>query len=188
MRTETRTYYALSELPAAARERAMEIIGSRLAEWIESDELAEDMVESLGYHLGQHQGGEGQPLRGININEWSIDRNGRDYLHIQGTLTPITAPNLPWPDDCGYARFGRTNAEWTGNDRDLWLVDAETGEWMADDGREDVQAFWAALDDILAKALADGCAQYDYLCSEEYAREWAEANDPEWFDAEGELL
>ena len=131
-------------------------------------------------------------MRGVELAEWSIDRNGRDYLQLDGTLTRETAPKLPWPDDVGYLRLGRTNREWTGDDRDAWLIDTETGEalypeWMADRDREDVVALFDALDDVIRDAVAAGCAEYDYLCSEEHAADWLEANDPELFDANGEV-
>lgn len=190
MRTDCKTIYRYSELPATAAEKAREETRDRLAEWIESDDLDEVMVESLGYTLGQHEGGFEHPLRGVTIAEWSIDRNGRDYLRLDGTLYPETAPKLPWPDDVGYIRLGRTNVVWTGNDRDAWLIDPETGdatcpEWMADSDREDVTTLFDALDAAIAGALESGCQQYDYLTSEEYAAEWLEANDPETFDEAG---
>lgn len=193
MRTEQRVFYRYSELSEEAQETAREEIAQKLHEWIESDELAEVMVESLGFHLGQHEGGQGQGLRGIELEEWSIDRNGRDYLRLDGTLARETAPKLPWPDDVGYVRLGRTNRIWTGDDRDAWLIDEETGEarypeWMADRDREDVAALFDAIDTVVADALVAGCAEYDYLTSEEYAADWLEANDPEVFDEDGEVI
>lgn len=184
MRTETQTIFRFSELTEEAQATALEEVQQRLGEWIESDELAEVMAETLGFELGHHQGGLGEPLIGIELGEWSIDRNGRDYLTIEGSLHRNTTPNLPWPADCSYARFGRRNREWNGNDRDLWLDDAYP-EWMADTDREDVQAFFDAVDDVIAKALAAGCSEYDYRFSEECAREYLDANDPETFNEDG---
>lgn len=186
MRQTTTITYRYSELTEDAQEVAREQIRDRLGYWIESEDLEEEMVEVLGYLLGHHSGGLGEPLRGIEISEWSIDRNGRDYLRISGTLHRDTTPNLPWPEDCSYARFGRVNQEWTGSDRNLWLEDSNP-EWMADDDREDVAAFWDAIDAKLSATLEAGCAQYDYLTSEEYATEWLDANDPEMFSVEGEI-
>ncbi len=191
MRVESKTIYRYSELDQEARDNALEQVRERLYEWIESDDLSEVMIESLGYGLGQHDGGQGQGLRGIELDEWAIDRNGRDYLRISGTLTRETAPNLPWPEDVGYVRLGRVNLEWTGSDRDAWLIDTETGaalypEWMADRDRDDVRALFDKLDDIIGTALESGCSEYDYLCSEEHARDWIDANDPEVFDADGD--
>lgn len=189
MRTTTTTYLKYSELTTdEARETAAEETAQMLAEAIESDDIECVIIESIGFDLGQHEGGQENPLRGIRVAEWSVGSYD-DHVSIEGMLTAETAPKLPWPPGCTYARFGRTNREWTGNDRDLWLDNSEGGtEWMAEPDDEGVEAFWDAVDDVLADALKAGQTEQEYMCSTGYANDWLDANDPESFDAEGHRI
>lgn len=124
-------------------------------------------------------------IPGISIDEWDMEY-GREYLRLEGTLCREDAPGLPWPEDCDRARFGRANRDWTGSHRELLLEDSYP-EWIADEEREDVQAFWARLDEIIADALLDARKEVEYRQSEESFLEDALCNDWE-FDEDGILV
>lgn len=177
--TTTRRFYAFDELSEEAQEHALEEIREREYLWAceEPDHLAETILYSIADSFkapgfDTYGSGDFPGIRGMELAEWDVDRR---TCSIEGTLTPETAPALPWPADCGYARFGRVEAEWTGNHRGLWLVDEDGAalypEWMADEDREDVQAFWEKVDEAMGEAMSAAYQELEYLCGEECARE-----------------
>jgi len=167
--TRTTLVYEFSELSPEAQERAVEGCQAEMAVWLDPALVPDTLTESIGFKLGHHHGGLGEPLAaGIELGDWEIG-GPADYVELEGTLYRDTTPNLPWPDDCDRARFGREEARWTGNRRGLWLTDSDP-EWMADDDSADAQAFWAELDAILADAVADARSAFDWETGEENAR------------------
>lgn len=188
----TYTTYSFEELSEEAQARAVGEIRERLGgEWWDSydtDSIGEIMLYVLAEKLRSpgwdtYGPGDFPGIDALTVDSWDLDR-GESY-NLSGTLTRENAPALPWPEDAGYARIGRTNIEWTCDYRDLWYADSYP-EWMLDRDRPDCVAFWDAWDSAVSDAIAAGREEVEYQSSEERAGQYIECNAPE-FDEDGSL-
>ncbi len=183
--TTTTTVYTLDELDEAAQEKAVQyIVGKLGGDWWDSfdiESITETMVMGLAEQLGTpgHENygvGDYPGIPGITAGGWDIDRG--QYFLISGTLTRENAPKLPWVDGLDEIEVEAKH------DHNYYTCVSETltceevdriGAPVVQAVRDAVHAAWKAGED-----------EYEYLTSEQRAREWIDSNDAE-FTEDGDL-
>lgn len=203
MRTITTTVvvYQLEELDASAQEKAIDAIRERLGGdwWDEHDnaDVGAAMLYSLAGTLqapGWDTFGSGDfpGIAGVTMNGWDIGRG--QSLALDGTLDRDNAPMLPWVEGIAEVSLSGIRSDSTVVD----VVDADPectcahGGWeshhepgcptlthqAATDAQREVMR--QVVRDAIHTAWKAGSDEADYKTSDEYTRQWIDANGCEF--------
>lgn len=176
--------YKFDELSDDARDRALADVAAKLGgEWWDSFH-DEQVSDSIMYRLasalrspGWDSFGEGDfpGIDGVKLIGWDVGRGS--HVQVSGRLTRENAPALPWSDAIDGVELGG----------DAYGTSVTVFESLDDERSQEAleQAcmyFRQAVQDALAEALHAGREQADYMCSTEYAAQWIDGNDPEFYE------
>ena len=170
---------ALDGVPPRRREKAIENMAGKLAEWWDSADI-ENVNETITYAFagalktpGWDTYGEGDfpGIDGVQLHGWDIDRGA--YVLFSGRLNHDNAPALPWVD--GVHSVTLTER------REHTSVDVVTDLDADDDdapaaSEADIDAIAEAVREAMHGAWKAGRDQAEYLTSAEYAAETIEGN------------
>lgn len=189
--TETRTVFKFEELDERAQQRALDTIAGKLVgDWWDqhdNDDIAATMVYTFAEKLrapgcDKYGVGDFPGIAGVKLEEWDLDRG--QTIKFKGHLDRDNAPGLPWAE--GIEAVVLTAYRWENN------LHVET-DWEVPETDEEatrvsalVEAMRDAVEDALHTAWRAGRDEMEYKGGEEYARDWVEANEPE-FDEDGDL-
>jgi hypothetical protein len=187
MRFIVKQVFAFSELDTDAQERAVSNVRELLnGSWWDSADT-EDIGDVILWVLAEafhspgwdtYGSGDFPGIDGCQLDGWDLERG--QSIELRGTLTPDTAPALPWHDGMVGLTFDRTYrlgaVQW---DSDADLFDDEMGEAE--------RAMDTAVAAAFALALRAGEDEMGHKTSEESALDWCENNDHQEYDASGDL-
>lgn len=175
--TTTTTIYSFTELDERTQDKAVEAVCRMLsATWdtFNDDNIRDTIVYKLAEVLrspGWDTYGEGDfpGIDGVKLDGYDLGRG--QSIDVKGALDRDNAPALPWREGMEQVVLG---------DRNYGAVYVRADE--------DVETMYIidAAEAALSSAWEAGFEQYQYLSSDEYAREWIADNLPE-FTADGEL-
>ncbi|MFG3710919.1 hypothetical protein [Micromonospora sp. NPDC047730] len=191
--TTTRTVFKFEELSEDAQQRAVERIAEKMAttwwDQHDNDDIGATIVYKMAEKLrtrGWDTFGEGDfpGIPGVELVEWDLGRG--QAVSFKGALDRENAPALPWADGVeavtlgGIPGYGIGQSVYVETDGE-----AETDEEVARVGAA-AEAMKSAVEDAIHAAWQAGKEQEEWKGGEERARDWIEANEPE-FDESGNL-
>lgn len=186
--TTTVTVYTFDELTEEAQEKAIEGIREKKSgPWWDSfdnDTIGEEILYTFADKIGtpgreKFGPGDFPGITDVELRGWDLDRG--QSVDFAGRLTPDNAPALPWVDGMDAVDVGERGyrhgvvCQW-----DYETEGTPEVRQAAEDAMEQ------AIRDAMSDARKAGNDAMEYMTGEESAREWIEANGPE-FTEDGEL-
>jgi hypothetical protein len=178
--------YKFEELSEEAQANALENVALKMTgDWWDSADT-EDIEDLIVYTLAATFKTPGWDTYGVSdfpgipnvtVQAWDCDR--AQSLELRGTLDKTNAPALPWVGDL-------TSVELRNPDMWRHVQAIVNDDEEAESSEADARTLEEAVKDAMNEAIAAGTKEIEYKGSQEYAKDWVEGNEPDFYK-NGEL-